>query len=186
MRYLKLHSSTQHSSTQHSSAQHSLKQPSVKQHSLKQCVQGAHSRQSGFTLIEIMVVVVIIGLLASVVVPSVIDNIDKSRVQKAYADFKALQTALKLYRIDNFVYPTGEQGLEALVAKPALAPVPRNWKSSGYIDQLQMDPWGRPYLYMSPSEGHDYDIYSLGADGVSGGEGPDADISIWLQVEKTE
>ncbi len=148
--------------------------------------QGVFSRQGGFTLIEIMVVVVIIGLLASVVVPNVIDNIDKSRVQKAYTDFKALQTALKLYRIDNFVYPTGEQGLEALVSKPSLSPVPRNWKSGGYVDQLQQDPWGRPYLYMSPGEGHEYDIYTLGADGVSGGEGPAADLSIWSQVEKAE
>lgn len=147
---------------------------------------GAQARQAGFTLIEIMVVVIIIGLMASVAVPAVLDRVDESRVQKARADFKQLQTALKLYRIDNFVYPTGEQGLEALVSKPSLAPVPRNWKSSGYIEQLQLDPWGRPYLYMSPGEGHEYDIYSLGADGVSGGEGSAADLSIWNQAEKAE
>lgn len=147
---------------------------------------GAQARQAGFTLIEIMVVVIIIGLMASVAVPAVLDRVDESRVQKARADFKQLQTALKLYRIDNFVYPTGEQGLEALVSKPSLAPVPRNWKSSGYIEQLQLDPWGRPYLYMSPGEGHEYDIYSLGADGVSGGEGSAADLSIWNQPEKSE
>ena len=146
----------------------------------------AKARQGGFTLIEIMVVVIIIGLLASVAVPTVMDRVDESRIQKAKADFKALQTALKLYRIDNFVFPTTEQGLEALVTKPGLAPVPRNWKSSGYIDQLQLDPWGRAYLYSSPGEGHDYDIYSLGADGVSGGEGSAADLSIWQQAEKTE
>lgn len=147
----------------------------------------SQARQSGFTLIEIMVVVIIIGLLASVAVPTVMDRVDESRIQKAKADFKALQTALKLYRIDNFVYPTTEQGLEALVSKPSIAPVPRNWKSSGYIDQLQLDPWGRAYLYSSPGEnGKDYDIYTLGADGVSGGDEAAADMSIWQQAEKTE
>jgi len=147
----------------------------------------AKARQGGFTLIEIMVVVIIIGLLASVAVPTVMDRVDESRVQKAKADFKSLQTALKLYRIDNFVYPTTEQGLEALVTKPSIAPVPRNWKTSGYIDQLQLDPWGRAYLYSSPGEnGKEYDIYTLGADGVSGGEDSAADMSIWSQAEKTE
>ncbi|RYZ85601.1 MAG: type II secretion system protein GspG [Moraxellaceae bacterium] len=144
------------------------------------------SRQSGFTLIEIMVVVIIIGLLASVAVPTVLDRMEQARTQKAKADFKSLQTALKLYRIDNFTYPTSDQGLDALVHKPSLAPVPRNWKNGGYLDQMQMDPWDRPYLYMSPGEGHDYDIYTLGADGVSGGDGPNTDLSIWDQVEKAE
>jgi general secretion pathway protein G len=153
----------------------------VKLHTL-----GVQARQAGFTLIEIMVVVIIIGLLASVAVPTVIDKLDQARVEKAKADFKSLQTALKLYRIDNFVYPTSEQGLKALVAKPSLAPVPRNWKTNGYLDQLQVDPWGRDYLYMSPGEGHEYDIYTLGADGVSGGEGTAADLSIWQAAEKTE
>ncbi|WP_062062671.1 type II secretion system major pseudopilin GspG [Cellvibrio sp. OA-2007] len=137
------------------------------------------AQQAGFTLVEIMVVVIIIGLLAGIVVPNVMDNLDKANVQKARADFSSLQTALKLYRIDNFNYPTTEQGLEALVTKSSIAPVPRNFKSSGYIDNLNKDPWGNDYQYMSPGEGHEYDIYSLGADGVSGGEGQNADISVW-------
>lgn len=139
----------------------------------------AKARQGGFTLVEIMVVVIIIGLLAGIVVPNVMDNLDKANIQKARADFSSLQTALKLYRIDNFTYPTTEQGLEALATKPSIAPVPRNYKESGYIDALTKDPWGNDYQYMSPGEGHEYDIYSLGADGVSGGEGQNADISVW-------
>ena len=137
-------------------------------------------QQAGFTLVEIMVVVIIIGLLAGIVVPNVMDNLDKANVQKARADFSALQTALKLYRIDNFNFPTTEQGLEALVTKSSIAPVPRNFKSSGYIDNLNKDPWGNDYQYMSPADdGKEYDIYSLGADGVSGGEGQNADVSVW-------
>jgi general secretion pathway protein G len=137
-------------------------------------------QQAGFTLVEIMVVVIIIGLLAGIVVPNVMDNLDKANVQKARADFSSLQTALKLYRIDNFNYPTTEQGLEALVSKSSIAPVPRNFKASGYIDSLNKDPWGNDYQYMSPADdGKEYDIYSLGADGVSGGEGQNADISVW-------
>ena len=142
--------------------------------------------QSGFSLIEIMVVVIIIGLLASLIGPAVLDRADEARISKVQADFKSIQTALKLYRIDNFIYPSTEQGLEALVTKPSLAPVPRNWKSGGYVEQLQQDPWGRPYLYMSPGEGKEYDIYTLGADGVSGGEGQAADISVWQQPEKAQ
>jgi len=144
------------------------------------------NRQSGFSLIEIMVVVIIIGLLVAIVAPNVSDSADKSRIQKAKADFKNIQTALQLYKLDNFNYPTTEQGLEALVTKPSQAPVPRSYKKSGYIEQLQQDPWGRPYLYESPAEGHDYNIYTLGADGVSGGEDQNADINVWQQPEKAE
>lgn len=148
--------------------------------SLRYTGHKANARQTGFTLVEIMVVVIIIGLLAGIVVPNVMDNLDKANIQKARADFSSLQTALKLYRIDNFNFPTTEQGLEALVSKPSIAPVPRNYKESGYIDSLNKDPWGNDYQYMSPAEGgHEYDIYSLGADGVSGGEGQNADISVW-------
>lgn len=136
-------------------------------------------RQSGFTLIEIMVVVIIIGLLAGIVVPNVMDSLDKANVQKARADFKTLQTALKLYRIDNFNYPSTEQGLESLVSKPSIAPIPRNYKSNGYVETLPKDPWGNDYQYMSPGESHEYDIYSLGADGVSGGEDQNADLTVW-------
>lgn len=144
------------------------------------------TRQAGFSLIEIMVVVIIIGLLASIVAPAVLERADEARLQKVQADFKSIQTALKLYRIDNFVYPSSEQGLEALVTKPSMSPVPRNWKSPGYIETLQEDPWNRPYLYLSPGEAHEYDIYTLGADGVSGGEGANADISVWDQPGKSE
>lgn len=140
------------------------------------------SLQRGFTLIEIMVVVLIIGLLAGVAVPIVMDRLDQANVQKARADFKSLQTALKLYRIDNFNYPSTEQGLEALVSKPTTAPIPRNYKANGYLESLPKDPWGNDYQYMSPGEGHEYDIYSLGADGVNGGVDQNADLSIWDQA----
>ncbi len=140
--------------------------------------------QKGFSLIEIMVVVLIIGLLASIAAPLVLDKADEARVQKARADFKNIQTALKLYRLDNFVYPTSEQGLEALVDKPTLEPIPSKWKKSGYLEELPQDPWGRPYLYLSPGEQGDYDLYTLGADGVQGGEGQNADLS--YRTEKAE
>lgn len=136
-------------------------------------------RQGGFSLIEIMVVVIIIGLLASIVAPAVLNRADDARIQKVQADFKNIQTALKLYRIDNYVYPSSEQGLEALVQKPTTAPEPRNWKQGGYLDDLPQDPWGNDYKYLSPGESREYDIYTLGADGVTGGEGQNADISVW-------
>jgi general secretion pathway protein G len=144
------------------------------------------ARQRGFNLIEIMVVVVIIGLLASIVAPMVSDKADKARVQKAKADMEAIKTALKLYQLDNFNYPSSEQGLVALVTKPSSAPIPRNYSTNGYIEQLQLDPWGRDYLYVSPGEGHPYDIYTLGADGTSGGDEQNADISVWEQAAKAQ
>lgn len=144
------------------------------------------NRQQGFSLIEIMVVVIIIGMLVAIIAPQVGDSADKARIQKAKADFKNIQTALQLYHLDNFNYPTSEQGLEALVTKPSQAPVPRSYKKNGYIQQLQQDPWGRPYLYESPAEGHDYNIYTLGADGISGGEDQNADISVWQALEKSQ
>ncbi len=135
--------------------------------------------QGGFSLVEILVVLVIMGLLISVVAPTVLNQADDARVQKVYADFKAVETALKIYRLDNYQYPTTEQGLQALVERSTLTPEPRNFKPGGYLPELPLDPWGRPYLYLSPGERGEVDIYSLGADGLSGGEGQNADIGNW-------
>lgn len=130
-------------------------------------------KQSGFTLIEIMVVVVIIGILASVVVPRIMDNPDKARVAKAKNDIRALESAMDLYRLDNYTYPSTDEGLEALVTPPSSAPA--NWKQGGYIKKLNNDPWGNDYLYDNVDG--EIEIYTYGADGASGGEGPNADIS---------
>ena len=138
-------------------------------------------KQSGFTLIEIMVVVVIIGILASVVVPRIMDNPDKARTAKAKHDIRSLESALDIYRLDNFVYPTTDQGLESLISLPSSSPEPANWKQGGYIKKLSNDPWGNEYLYLNPGEHGEIDIYSLGADGAPGGEGPNSDIGSWDQ-----
>jgi general secretion pathway protein G len=136
-------------------------------------------RLAGFTLIEIMVVVVILGILAALVAPNVIRRIDDARITKAKQDIRAYETALNLYRMDNFRYPNTEQGLEALVKRPA-DPNIRNWKEGGYIDGMKKDPWGNDYAYIAPgTRGGEYDLYTLGADGQPGGEGPDADIGNW-------
>jgi general secretion pathway protein G len=132
----------------------------------------------GFTLIEIMVVVVILGILAALVAPNVIRRIDDARITKAKQDIRAYETALNLYRMDNFRYPTTEQGLEALVKQPA-DPNIKNWKQGGYIQNLRKDPWGNDYTYISPGSHGDYDLFTLGADGQPGGEGTDADIGNW-------
>jgi general secretion pathway protein G len=136
-------------------------------------------KSAGFSLVEILVVVVIMGLLISIVAPQVLNQADEARIQKARADFKNIETALKMYRLDNFVYPTTEQGLQALVEPSSLDPQPRNFRQGGYLEELPSDPWGRPYLYLSPGENKDVDIYSLGADGLSGGEGQNGDIGNW-------
>ncbi|MCR9105910.1 MAG: type II secretion system major pseudopilin GspG [Gammaproteobacteria bacterium] len=136
-------------------------------------------KSAGFSLVEILVVVVIMGLLISIVAPTVLNQADEARIQKARADFKNIETALKMYRLDNFVYPTTEQGLQALVEPSSLDPQPRNFRQGGYLEELPSDPWGRPYLYLSPGENKDVDIYSLGADGLSGGEGQNGDIGNW-------
>lgn len=120
------------------------------------------------------------GLLISIVAPTVLNRADEARVQKAQADFKAIETALKIYRLDNFVYPSSEQGLEALVTPSNIDPQPRNFKEGGYLAEVPLDPWGRPYLYLSPGENGEVDIYTLGADGLSGGEDQNADIGNWV------
>jgi general secretion pathway protein G len=131
----------------------------------------------GFTLIELMVVLVIIGTLAALIVPNVLDRADDARVTAAKTDVNNLMQALKLYRLDNQRYPTGEQGLQALVAKPSSGPIPGNWKP--YIDKLPRDPWGNPYQYMNPGIRGEIDVLSFGGDGQAGGEGKNADIGSW-------
>lgn len=137
------------------------------------------SQQAGFTLLEIMVVIVILGLLVAVVAPNVLQNQDKAMVEKAKADLAILEQSLDLYKLDNFVYPSTDQGLEALLQKPDIAPIPKNYANGGYIKRLPEDPWGNAYLYLQPgSQNQDYALYSTGADGETGGEGLAADIRL--------
>ena len=138
---------------------------------------GRLRRALGFTLIELMVVLVIIGVLAALIVPNVLDRADDARVTAARTDISNLMQALKLYRLDNQRYPSSEQGLQALASKPSTDPVPPNWKP--YLDKLPNDPWGRPYQYANPGVKGEVDILSLGADGQPGGEGKNADIGSW-------
>jgi general secretion pathway protein G len=136
-------------------------------------------RQGGFTLVEIMVVVVIIGILGALVVPKLLGRTGESRVAAARVDIATLMSALKLYKLDNQRYPTTEQGLQALVQKPTSGPAANGWKEGGYIDKLPKDPWGTPYQYLSPGLHGEVDIFSLGADGQPGGTGEDADVGSW-------
>jgi general secretion pathway protein G len=135
--------------------------------------------QRGFTLLEVMVVVVILGILAALVVPKILSRPDEARAMAAKQDVASLMQALKLYRLDNHRYPSTEQGLEALVTRPASVPHAPNWKAGGYVERLPKDPWGNPYQYLNPGVRTELDVFSMAADGAPGGEGNDADIGSW-------
>lgn len=140
-------------------------------------VHARRALQKGFTLIELMVVLVIIGVLAALIVPNVLDRADDARVTAARTDVNNLMQALKLYKLDNQRFPTGEQGLGALLNKPSTAPVPPNWRP--YVEKLPADPWNRSYQYLNPGVHGEVDVLSLGADGQPGGEGTNADVGSW-------
>ena len=140
-------------------------------------------KNKGFSLIEIMVVLIIIGMLAAGVATNFLGKADDAKLKQVKVDFVNIENALDLYKLDNFRYPTNEQGLEALVEKPAVEPVPRQWQTGGYLKGLPLDPWGNPYMYVTPGEKGAYDLYTFGADGRSGGEAFDADIFNWQRFE---
>ncbi|MDH3400338.1 MAG: type II secretion system major pseudopilin GspG [Chromatiales bacterium] len=138
------------------------------------------SAMRGFTLIEIMVVVVILGILAALVVPNILGNVDTARITAAKQDIRGIESALDMYRLDNYNYPTAQQGLQALVTQPA-DPSIRNWRLGGYLKKLPNDPWGNPYQYLYPGTQGEVDVWSMGADGQTGGEGVAADIGNWME-----
>lgn len=139
----------------------------------------SRTRGRGFTLIEIIVAIAILAILTALIVPRVVGKVDDAAIARARSDVQALTTALNLYKLDNYSYPTTEQGLEALLNKPGGQPEPANWKK--YLDKLPKDPWGRDYQYISPGSHGDIDVYSLGKDGQVGGEGIDADFGNWSE-----
>ncbi len=136
-------------------------------------------KNHGFTLVEIMVVVVILSILAAVVVPKIMDRPDQAREAKVRQDIRALSSALDLYRLDNFTYPSTDEGLESLITKPASLSAGAKWKDGGYIKNLPKDPWGNPYSYLQPGTHGEFDLFSLGADNSVGGTGPNTDIGNW-------
>lgn len=135
----------------------------------------------GFTLIEIMVVIVILGILAGLIVPRIMSRPEEARRTKAALQIRSIESALKLYKLDNGVYPDTEQGLESLVKKPETGTVPRNWREGGYLDssKIPKDPWGNPFVYVMPGQHGDFDLSSYGRDGEKGGDGDNADINRW-------
>jgi len=139
------------------------------------------STAKGFSLIEVLVVIVIISILAAVVVPRIMDEPDRARVVRAEQDIRSLVTALNLYRLDNATYPSTQQGLKALVERPQGEPQPPNWKAGGYLDRLPLDPWGREYQYLYPGVKGEIDVWSLGANGLPGGEGVNQEIGNWAR-----
>lgn len=136
-------------------------------------------KASGFTLIEVMVVIVILGILAAVVVPRVMDRPDTARITKAKQDIRAMESAMELYRLDNFNYPSTDQGLEALVTQPSGSPEAKNWKDGGYMKRVPKDPWGNEYQFLNPGVNGSIDIFTYGADGEEGGEEMNADVGTW-------
>ncbi len=139
-------------------------------------------KEAGFTLIELMIVIVILALLATIVTPRIMDRLEKAEKTTAIVQIKNFEGALKLFKLDNGFYPSTEQGLKALVEKPTTGKIPKNWKEGGYLEakKIPLDPWETPYIYISPGvHNKEYDIVSYGADGVEGGEGNDADIQSW-------
>ena len=143
-------------------------------------------QQQGFTLIEIMVVLVIIGLLIGLVGPRVFDVLAGANTTKVFADFDSIETALTRYRIDNQIFPTSDQGLRALVERPTMDPLPRKYPQDGYIERVPKDPWGRDYLYLNPGEHGRFDVFTLGQDGVRGGEDENRDLGNWESLNELD